>query len=127
MNDRPTVEETARRKRLPMWAQAELERLELRLERLELRLAERTRERDALRANEPSHVAVNPGGIEDRVDFYLNDQDCVRFAFHGSTPDDWKNWIDVKIEDGRLFLHSAHQLTIHPHVTNAVYVEVKKH
>ena len=104
----------ARRKRLPKWAQEELESLER-------RLAERTRERDRLRERTPpSPIQVNPSGLDGVPDFYLDEKDRVRFALPGTK--DWRDYIEVRLERGQLVLHGGGSLVVRPHVTNLVYV-----
>lgn len=100
--------------KLPVWAQRHIDTLEMRYQ-------ETLTELNALKANEPTRVIVEPHanllGEGRREPTYLNERSIVRFVMGE------RRYIDVTLDADRLNVHSDATLLIVPSSSNHVYLE----
>lgn len=98
--------------KLPVWARRHIDTLEM-------RYREVLTELNALKANEPTRVMVEPHASmlgDGKEPTYLNERSIVRFLFGE------RQYVDVRLDGDRLDVHSDSTLRIVPSASNHVYV-----
>ena len=97
-------------KKLPQWAQWELERLRATIEHNEAALA-------AAIGSTKTRVEVNPYASHMGIDHhcFIPENETIRFHFG-------KHYIDVKIDGGALNVMADDQIEVRPRASNVVWV-----